>query len=68
MKGADRLRDESRILVLMLKSQLEELMGIQHLLQGRKVVGVSVDGQQASEEGSELPLVPQGFAKSRESW
>lgn len=52
----------------MLKSQLEELMGIQHLLQGRKVVGVSVDGQQASEEGSELPLVPQGFAKSRESW
>lgn len=68
MKGADRLRDESRISVLMLKSQLEELMGIQHLLQGRKVVGVSVDGQQASEEGSELPLVPQGFAKSRESW
>lgn len=68
MKGADRLRDESRILVLMLKSQLEELMGIQHLLQGRKVVGVSVDGQQASEEGSELPLVPHGFAKSRESW
>lgn len=68
MKGADRLRDESRILVLMLKSQLEELMGIQHLLQERKVVGVSVDGQQASEEGSELPLVPQGFAKSRESW
>lgn len=68
MKGADRLRDESRILVLMLKSQLEELMGIQHLLQGRKVVGVSVDGQQASEEGLELPLLPQGFAKSRESW
>lgn len=68
MRGADRLRDESRILVLMLKSQLEELMGIQHLLQGRKVVDVSVDGQQASEEGSELPLVPQGFAKSRESW
>lgn len=68
MKGADRLRDESRILVLMLKSQLEEVMGIQHLLQGRKVVDVSVDGQQASEEGSELPLLPQGFAKSRESW
>lgn len=68
MRGADRLTDESRVLVLMLKSQLEVLMGIQHLLQGRKAVGVSVDGQQASEEGSELPLVPQGFAKSRESW
>lgn len=52
----------------MLKSQLEVVVGIQHLLQGRKAVGVSVDGQQASEEGSELPLVPQGFAKSRESW
>lgn len=37
----NRLADESRILVLILKFQLELVMKIQHLLERRKVAGVN---------------------------
>lgn len=55
-RGANRLADEGRILVVMLKSHLEMVMRAQHLLEERKVAGADVvDGQEVSCQGLKLP-------------
>lgn len=55
-RGANRLADEGRILVIMLKFHLELVMRTQLLLEGRKVARADVvDGLEVSCQDLKLP-------------
>lgn len=64
-RAANRFADERRILVVILKFQLEVVMKIQHLLQERKVAGV---GRWIGGLVPRVNVTKWDFAKYRGSW